>query len=318
MIYTGDLFKQAKLQGHQELTTVNTSPNAIGYRELRKKVNIIRRLLCRPVSEHTSFPGRAEDSPLERASKAEIPPTKQAQSLLGSVLSKPDHESLHADWLRKNGSKRTLGLLVTLSSPSAVQKILGRIVSTQKAYPTIRRLSEDRSLEARKIDHCSSREEVQKRLPDGASSADPKLKAKPTMGIASCAPTATPDSSFYSTTGEPLTFTGSDALNEVSLTWTERPKYVGLSALLSVRDGNGAAVNSTPKSQLLSWTGSDKRSQVAKPTGKPTTCADVDIGECCENRASTEAVKVPISSSTPSKVASLIVDTTVAQDHDNQ
>ncbi|GAA47779.1 hypothetical protein CLF_100791 [Clonorchis sinensis] len=43
-----------------------------------------------------------------------------------------------------------------------------------------------------------------------------------------------------------------------------------------------------------------------------------DIGECCENRTSTEAVKLPISSSTPSKVASLIVDTTVAQDHDNQ
>ncbi|GAA51917.1 hypothetical protein CLF_107012 [Clonorchis sinensis] len=39
-----------------------------------------------------------------------VTPTKQAQSLLGSVLSKPDHESLHAHWLRQKGNKRTLGL----------------------------------------------------------------------------------------------------------------------------------------------------------------------------------------------------------------
>ncbi|GAA47205.1 hypothetical protein CLF_100080 [Clonorchis sinensis] len=170
-----------------------------------------------------------------------------------------------------------LGLLVTLSSPSAVQKILGRAVSTQKANPTIRRLSEDRPLDARKLGHSSSREEVRKRLPDGANSADPKLKAKPIVVIAPCAPestprqtAATPDSSFYSTTADPSNSKGSDALEEASLTWTERPKYAQLPAPLSVTDDKGATVNSIPKSQL-SWIGSDERSQVAKPTGKPTT-----------------------------------------------
>ncbi|GAA54600.1 ESCRT-II complex subunit VPS25 [Clonorchis sinensis] len=243
-----------------------------------------------------------------------VTPTKQAQSLLGSVLSKPDHESLHAHWLRRKGSKRTLGLLVTLSSPSAVQKVLGRAVSVQKANPTIRRLSEDRPLDARKPGHSSSREEMRKKLPDGAISADPKLKAKPIVVIAPCAPestprqtTATPDSSFYSTTADPSNSTGNDALEEASLTWTERPKYVQLSALLSVTDVKGATVNSTPKLQP-SWIRSDVRSQVVKPTGKPTTCADVDIGECCENRTSTEAVKLPISSSTPPKVASCLLE----------
>ncbi|GAA52986.1 hypothetical protein CLF_109278 [Clonorchis sinensis] len=203
-------------------------------------------------------------------------------------------------------------------------KVLGRAVSVQKANPTIRRLSEDRPLDARKPGHSSSREEMRKKLPDGAISADPKLKAKPIVVIAPCAPestprqtTATPDSSFYSTTADPSNSIGSDALEEASLTWTERPKYVQLSALLSVTDVKGATVNSTPKLQP-SWIRSDVRSQVVKPTGKPTTCPDVDIGECCENRTSTEAVKLPISSSTPPKVASLIVDTTLAQDHDNQ
>ncbi|GAA50861.1 hypothetical protein CLF_105150 [Clonorchis sinensis] len=248
-----------------------------------------------------------------------VTPTKQAQSLLGSVLSKPDHESLHADWLRQKRSKRTLGLLVTLSSPSAVQKVLGRAVSVQKANPTIRRLSEDRPLDARKPGHSSSREEMRKKLPDGAISADPKLKAKPIVVIAPCAPestprqtTATPDSSFYSTTADPSNSTGNDALEEASLTWTERPKYVQLSALLSVTDVKGATENSTPKLQP-SWIGSNERSQVVKPTGKPTTCPDVDIGECCENRTSTEAVKLPISSSTPPKVASLSVQKQYAQ-----
>ncbi|GAA51771.1 protein kinase N, partial [Clonorchis sinensis] len=117
--------------------------------------------------------------------------------------------------------------------------------------------------------------------------------------------TATPDSSFYSTSSDPSNSKCSGALERASLTWTERPKYVELSALLSVTDVKGAPVNSTPKSQP-SWIGSDKRSQVVKPTGQPITCADVDIGECCENRITTEAVKLPSSSSTPSK------------DHDSQ
>ncbi|GAA56361.1 hypothetical protein CLF_110705 [Clonorchis sinensis] len=231
-----------------------------------------------------------------------IMPTKQAQSLLGSVLSKPDYESLHADWLRQKRSQRTLGLLITLSSPSAVQKILGRAVSIQKANPAIRRLSEDRPLDARKLGHSSSRKEVRKRLPDGASSAGPKLKAKPIVVIAPCAPgstprqaTATPDSSFYSTTADPR-------IPRAVILWRRqasrgRSAKPLLSALLSVTDDKGATVNSTPKSQLLSWTGSDERSQVAKPTGKPTPCADVDIGEC---------------------FASFIVDTVVSQDLDSQ
>ncbi|GAA57875.1 hypothetical protein CLF_113301, partial [Clonorchis sinensis] len=41
---------------------------------------------------------------------------------------------------------------------SAVQEILERAVSIQKAYPTIRCLSEDRPLQARKLGHSSSRE----------------------------------------------------------------------------------------------------------------------------------------------------------------
>ncbi|GAA54266.1 hypothetical protein CLF_113179 [Clonorchis sinensis] len=198
------------------------------------------------------------------------------------------------------------------------RKTLERAVCIQKANPMIRRLSEDRPLDARKLCHSSSREEVRKRLPDGAISADPKLKAKPIVVIAPCAPestprqtTATPDSSFYSTAADPSNSKGSDALEEANLTWTERPKYVELSALLSITDDKGATVNSTPKLQT-SWIGSDERCQVAKPTGKPTTCADVDIGEFCENRTTTETVKLPISSSTPSKVASLVVDTVVA------
>ncbi|GAA57518.1 hypothetical protein CLF_112837 [Clonorchis sinensis] len=174
----------------------------------------------------------------------------------GIQLSDAAIKTATASLVDRRGGKRTLGLLVTLSSPSAVRKILGRAVSVQKANPTIKHLSEDRSLDARKLGHSNFREGVRKGLPDGASSADPK-------------------------------------------------------------HDKGAAMNSTPKLQL-SWIGSDERSQVAKPTGKPTTCADVDIGECCEDRTTTEAVKLSISSSTLSKVASLIVDTVVAQDHDSQ
>ncbi|GAA52633.1 F-box protein 8 [Clonorchis sinensis] len=170
------------------------------------------------------------------------------------------------------------------------RNILSRAVSIPKANPTIRRLSEDHPLDARKLGQSSSREEVRRTLPDGTSSADIKLKAKPIVG--------------------------SDALEKASLRWTERPKYVELSALLSITDDKGAALNSPPKSQL-SWIGSDEHSQVAKPTGKPTTCAGVDIRERCESRTTTEAVKLPISSCTPSKVASLIVNTVAAQDLDS-
>ncbi|GAA48742.1 ribosome biogenesis protein NSA2 [Clonorchis sinensis] len=130
------------------------------------------------------------------------------------------------------------------------QKILGRAVSVQKANPTVRRLSEDRPLDARKLGHSSSREEVRKRLPDGANSADPKLKAKPIVVIAPCAPestprqtTATPDSSFYSTTADPSNSKGSDALEEASLT----PSYTQLATLIAI----GSDVHTSAKERRL-------------------------------------------------------------------
>ncbi|GAA53422.1 hypothetical protein CLF_110187, partial [Clonorchis sinensis] len=110
------------------------------------------------------------------------------------------------------------------------RKILERAISLQKTNSTIRRLSENRPLDARKLGHSNSREEVRKRLSDGASSADPKLNAKPIVVIAPCAPegtprqtTAAPDSNLYSTTADFSNSKGSDALEEASLTWTERP-----------------------------------------------------------------------------------------------
>ncbi|GAA55111.1 hypothetical protein CLF_106863 [Clonorchis sinensis] len=161
-----------------------------------------------------------------------IPLTKQAQPVLGSVLSKPDHDSLHEDWLRQKGSKRTLELLVTHSSPSDI-KILERAVRIQKTYPTIRRLADDRSLEARKLGHRSFSGEMRNRLPLDASSADPKLMAKPILVIDPRAPkstprqlTATPDGSFYSTTTKHATSKGSDALKKASFTWTERRNWI--------------------------------------------------------------------------------------------
>ncbi|GAA55545.1 hypothetical protein CLF_108279 [Clonorchis sinensis] len=194
-------------------------------------------------------------------------------------------------------SEASKGLLVTLFPPSAVQKILGRAVRIQKANPTIRRLAEDRPLDARELGPAV----LGKRCEKG-------FRMTPVRPIPNLRPnrfnprqtTTTPDSSFCSTTADPSNSEDRDAMEEASLTWTERTKYVELSALLSITDVK------------------DKRSQVAKPTGKPTTCADVDIGELCENRTTTEAVKMPISISTSSKVASLIVDTAVAQDHDSQ
>ncbi|GAA56624.1 heat shock transcription factor [Clonorchis sinensis] len=45
-----------------------------------------------------------------------VTPTKQAQSLLGSVLSKPDHESLHADWLRQKGQRAATKMVAGLKS----------------------------------------------------------------------------------------------------------------------------------------------------------------------------------------------------------
>ncbi|GAA51441.1 hypothetical protein CLF_106108 [Clonorchis sinensis] len=79
-----------------------------------------------------------------------------------------------------------------------------------------------------------------------------------------------------------------------------------------------AAVNCTLESQILSWPGSDKRRQVEKPTDKSTARVDLDLGDSCENRITTQDVKLTISSSTPPKVASLIMDKVVAEDPDSQ
>ncbi|GAA49147.1 hypothetical protein CLF_102584 [Clonorchis sinensis] len=84
------------------------------------------------------------------------------------------------------------------------------------------------------------------------------------------------------------------------------------------RDDEATAVNYTPKSQLLSWTGSDLRRQAAKPIDKLTTSVDLDTRECCMNPSTTEKLKLPISSSTPSTVDSLIAEKIVAQSPDNQ
>ncbi|GAA54608.1 hypothetical protein CLF_104199 [Clonorchis sinensis] len=51
-----------------------------------------------------------------------ITSTKQAHSPLGNVLTKPDHEQLHADRLRQKRSKQALEFIVNLSSPSAAME----------------------------------------------------------------------------------------------------------------------------------------------------------------------------------------------------
>ncbi|GAA54425.1 hypothetical protein CLF_102968 [Clonorchis sinensis] len=51
------------------------------------------------------------------------------------------------------------GIKIAMASLVDRRKILGRAVSIQKANPTIRRLSEDRLLDSRKLGHSSSREE---------------------------------------------------------------------------------------------------------------------------------------------------------------
>ncbi|GAA52024.1 hypothetical protein CLF_107236 [Clonorchis sinensis] len=129
-------------------------------------------------------------------------------------------------------------------------------------------------------------------------------------------PAATPNCSFYSTTAYPSTAKGCDAREEASFAWTQLPMYAELAALLSTKNDKGSAMNSAPETQLLS--SSNVRRQAAKPTDKSTTCVDLNIGQCCENPTTTENAKLPVSSSTSSKVASLIVNTVVAQDPDSQ
>ncbi|KER25442.1 hypothetical protein T265_07123 [Opisthorchis viverrini] len=84
------------------------------------------------------------------------------------------------------------------------------------------------------------------------------------------------------------------------------------------QDNKGTAVNSTHKPQRLGWTRSILRRQVVKPTEESTTSIDLDSKECCMNPATTETVKLPVASSTPSKMAPSFMDTLVARNPDDQ
>ncbi|KER21068.1 hypothetical protein T265_10536 [Opisthorchis viverrini] len=125
----------------------------------------------------------------------------------------------------------------------------------------------------------------------------PKLMTKPIVVIAPLCSRNQADetscfskSTFYSTTTGLSPTKGRDALEEANPTCKQRPNYVELSTLISVSEGTAAAAHSSTKSQPLNWTESDVRGQGAKP----------------------------ISSPTPSKAASLLVDPTVAQYPDTQ
>ncbi|KER33826.1 hypothetical protein T265_00283 [Opisthorchis viverrini] len=192
---------------------------------------------------------------------------------------------------------RFYALILSLSSPSNVQKILERADSIQKANPMIRRLSEDRPLVARKLGHSRSGVEAQNRLPLGTNSANRKLMTKLIVVISHCAPgsrptkpAASPDCSLYSTTTGLSPTKGSDALEKANLTSKQRPNYVEPSALISVGDYTATGMHSSTKPQPMNWTDSDLRGQAAKPSPN----------------------------STPSKPASPLMDETVTQDPDNQ
>ncbi|KER27925.1 hypothetical protein T265_05130 [Opisthorchis viverrini] len=90
------------------------------------------------------------------------------------------------------GNEDRHGISITHSSSSTVHKILKLTVRVHKAYPTIRRISEDRPLEAQKLGHTNPREEARYRLLISASSAEPKLVAEPTVVIVLCAFRSTP------------------------------------------------------------------------------------------------------------------------------
>ncbi|KER25966.1 hypothetical protein T265_06663 [Opisthorchis viverrini] len=72
------------------------------------------------------------------------------------------------------------------------EAILERAGSIQKANPMIRRLSEDRPLDARKLGHNRSGVEARNRLPPGTKPDDPKLMTKPIVVISPCAPESRP------------------------------------------------------------------------------------------------------------------------------
>ncbi|KER24458.1 hypothetical protein T265_07885 [Opisthorchis viverrini] len=128
---------------------------------------------------------------------------------------------------------------------------------------------------------------------------DPKLMTKPIVVISSCAPENRPtklaallDSSFSSTTTGFSPNKGRETLKGANPTCKKRPDYVELSSYQAIRGHScsRAAVHSSTKSHPVNRTESEVRGQEARP----------------------------ISGSTPSKAASLLVDTTVAQDSDNQ
>ncbi|KER32100.1 hypothetical protein T265_12852, partial [Opisthorchis viverrini] len=214
-----------------------------------------------------------------------ITPARLALSFLSGVPTEPDQQPLHAECLCQEGSRRTLGLLDNLSSPSAIQKTLERAGSIQKAYPMIRRLPEDRPLEAQKLGPSRSRVEAQNGLPLGASSADTKLMARPIVIIASCAPesmptqpTASPDSSFYSTTTDPSSVKCSDALEEATSHANSAQSSGAINAYLRDRrqKRNHELLNKSAASEL-DWircaeTSSEASLQLYSVEGGPAAC----------------------------------------------
>ncbi|GAA54193.1 hypothetical protein CLF_112595 [Clonorchis sinensis] len=275
----------AKLELLSKALTGANTKNAATWTKVDKQLSSLNGYLALSTSGQLTAKDviQLSDAAIKTATASLVDWRKNHASEAGKIASP---QSLTMNRFKQTGCAiREASEHLGCSLPSAVQKILERAVSIQKTHSTTRHLSENHPLEARKLGHSSSRREVRRSPSDSASSADPKLKAKPIVVTAPCAPkstlrqpTATPDSRFYSTTADASKYKGNDALEEASLTWTGRLKCGELSALLSVTDDEDAAVNFTHKSQL-SWIGSDELSQVAKPTGKPTTCPDPDIGD---------------------------------------
>ncbi|KER25517.1 hypothetical protein T265_07034 [Opisthorchis viverrini] len=186
-------------------------------------------------------------------------PAKLAQSILSNVLTR-SNQSLRAEWLRRKESKRTLGLLVTLSSPS------------DKADPMIRRLCQYRPPEARMLGHSRSGVEARKRFPLGTNSAAPKLMTKPIVVISTCTPesrstkpAASPDSSYYSTTIGLSPTKGSDALEEANLTCKQHPKQ---------HSHSHALLNKAPASELY-WVRCAGTSSEANLQPRPVKAASL-------------------------------------------
>ncbi|GAA57292.1 polyprotein [Clonorchis sinensis] len=192
-------------------------------------------------------------------SSRKITSTKLNQSFLVSVLTKPDHQSLHADWLRQKERKRKPGLLVIMSPHWPYKR-------SWSGPPAFKRPTHQRSgvyprLALQRRESWATA--VRNRLLLGVHSTDPKLMA------------------------EPMTIKAQH--------WTPHPSH-----------------------NFLGWTESDMRRPAAKPTNEATVSVDLDIEECCGNPTATENVKLPIFSSTRSRVAPSSVDTVVVQNPDKK